>query len=64
MKYIVTFVWALMLTQMVNFILNSLNGGGPLNVWSGVLLAVLLTVTVIILDAMLKDDHKAASEDE
>lgn len=64
MKYIVTFVWALMLTQMLNFILNSLNGGGPLNVWSGVLLAVLLTVTVIILDAMLKDDHKAASEDE
>ncbi len=36
MKYIISFIWALMLTQMVNFVLNSLGGGGPLNIWSGV----------------------------
>jgi hypothetical protein len=45
-----------MLTQMVNFVLNSLGGGGPLNIWSGVLLAVLVTVTIIVLDFMLKPD--------
>ncbi|WP_371814490.1 DUF2929 family protein [Jeotgalicoccus sp. WY2] len=36
MRYLVTFLWAFMLTQMVNFILNSLAGGGPLNFWIGV----------------------------
>ncbi|MCC4722462.1 YjzD family protein [Salinicoccus sp. RF5] len=56
MKYIISFIWALMLTQMVNFVLNSLGGGGPLNIWSGVLLAVLVTLTIIVLDFMLKPD--------
>ncbi|WP_342388655.1 YjzD family protein [Salinicoccus bachuensis] len=57
MKYIISFIWALMLTQMVNFVLNSLGGGGPLNIWSGVLLAVLVTLTIIVLDFMLKPDE-------
>ncbi|CAD2073248.1 YjzD family protein [Phocicoccus pinnipedialis] len=56
MRYIVTFFWAFLLTQMVNFILNSLNGGGQLYVGIGVLLAVLITLTVFILDIMLKPD--------
>ncbi|WP_031547775.1 DUF2929 family protein [Salinicoccus luteus] len=57
MKYIISFIWALMLTQMVNFVLNSLGGGGPLNIWSGVLLAALVTLTIIVLDFMLKPDE-------
>ena len=38
MKYLVTFIWALILTQMVNFVLNSLNGGGSLDVIKPLLL--------------------------
>ena len=60
MKYIVTFVWALMLSQMVNFILNSLAGGGPYNFMSGIVLAVLIVVTVFILDFMMKDPNETA----
>lgn len=56
MRYIITFIWALMLTQMVNFVLNSLGGGGPYNVWSGVLLAVLITLAIVILDFILKPE--------
>ncbi|MCG1010045.1 YjzD family protein [Salinicoccus sp. ID82-1] len=56
MRYIISFIWALMLTQMVNFVLNSLGGGGPYNVWSGVLLAVLITLTLVILDLILKPE--------
>lgn len=62
MKYIISFIWALMLTQMVNFVLNSLGGGGPLNIWSGVLLAVLVTVTIIVLDSMLKPDRTSDAQ--
>ncbi|GAA3732389.1 DUF2929 family protein [Salinicoccus jeotgali] len=56
MKYLISFIWALMLTQMVNFVINSLGGGGPLNVWSGLLLAVIVTLTIFVLDFMLKPE--------
>ncbi|CAD2072902.1 MAG TPA: YjzD family protein [Jeotgalicoccus sp.] len=66
MRYIATFFWAFLLTQMVNFILNSLNGGGQLYVGIGVLLAVLISLTVFILDIMLKPDknYREVIEDE
>ena len=66
MRYIATFLWAFLLTQMVNFILNSLNGGGQLYVGIGVLLAVLISLTVFILDIMLKPDknYREVIEDE
>lgn len=63
MRYIVTFFWAFLLTQMVNFILNSLAGGGPLNVYSGILLAVIISLTVFILDVIMKDDSKAVHDE-
>ncbi|GAB3063101.1 YjzD family protein [Salinicoccus sesuvii] len=56
MRYLISFIWALMLTQMVNFVLNSLGGGGPYNVWSGVLLAVLITLALVILDLIMKPE--------
>lgn len=59
MRYIITFIWALMLTQMVNFILNSLQGGGELYLELGVVLAVLITLTMFILDIMMKDPKDA-----
>ena len=60
MKYIVTIFWALVLSQMVNFILNSLAGGGPYSFMSGIVLAVLIVVTVFILDFMMKDPNESA----
>ena len=60
MKYIVTIFWALVLSQMVNFILNSLAGGGPFSFMSGIALAVLIVVTVLVLDFMMKDPNETA----
>jgi hypothetical protein len=62
MRYIVTFFWSFILMQMVNFLLNSLNGGGPLNVYSGVLLAVLIAFTVFILDGIMKNEDETSEE--
>lgn len=52
MRYLVTFFWAFLLMQMVNFILNSLAGGGPLNFWTGILLAVFISFAVFVMDAL------------
>lgn len=64
MRYLVTFIWAFMLAQMINFILNSLAGGGPLSFWIGVLLAVLITAAVFITDALTKMSADPAASDE
>ena len=49
MKYLVTFIWAVILLQMVNFVLNSLNGGGTLNFITPIVLAVIFTIVIAIL---------------
>ncbi|AVP36639.1 DUF2929 family protein [Staphylococcus felis] len=49
MKYIVTLVWAILLLEMVNFVLNSLNGGGSVDVITPLVVAVITTIAVIIL---------------
>lgn len=64
MRYLVTFFWAFLLTQMVNFILNSLAGGGPLNFWIGVVLAVVITLTVLVLDVLTKMSADLNATDE
>ena len=57
MKYLVTFIWALILTQMVNFVLNSLNGGGSLDVIKPIIIAIIITIA--ILGAMIKPNDFA-----
>ncbi|MGV3043242.1 DUF2929 family protein [Staphylococcus rostri] len=52
MKYIITFIWAVILFEMVNFVLNSLNGGGPLNLVTPIALAAVVFVIILILDAV------------
>lgn len=64
MRYIITFFWAFLLTQMVNFILNSLAGGGPLNFWIGIILAVIITLAVFILDILTKMSADTHSSNE
>ncbi|MGO1923879.1 MAG: DUF2929 family protein [Jeotgalicoccus sp.] len=64
MRYLVTFLWAFMLTQMVNFILNSLAGGGPISFWIGVVLAVIITLSIFILDGLNKMSAEPNAGDE
>ena len=41
MKYLMTFIWAVLLLEMVNFVLNSLNSGPALNVINPIIIAIL-----------------------
>ena len=43
MKYLMTFIWAVLLLEMVNFVLNSLNSGPALNVINPIIMAVVFT---------------------
>ncbi|HDP4576663.1 DUF2929 family protein, partial [Staphylococcus aureus] len=54
MKHLVTFFWALLLMQMVNFVLNSLVGGDSLNVVNPIIMAVLFTIFTAIFAAVIK----------
>ena len=54
MRYLMTFIWSVLLLQMVNFVLNSLNSGPALNVINPIIIAVIFTIVVSILDPILK----------
>ncbi|UEX89579.1 DUF2929 family protein [Staphylococcus ratti] len=56
MKYFFTFFWAVLLLEMINFVLNSLNGGGPLNFIAPLVLAVLMVVVVALIDIAIKPE--------
>ena len=45
MRYLMTFIWAVLLLQMVNFVLNVINP---------IIIAVIFTIVVAILDPILK----------
>ena len=44
---------------MVNFVLNSLNGGGSLSFIAPVIIAVFITIMIAILGAMIKPNDYA-----
>ena len=52
MKYLVTFIWSLILLQMVNFVLNSLSGGGSLNFVAPVIIAIVFTIMIAVLSSL------------
>ncbi|MGV3243554.1 YjzD family protein [Staphylococcus sp. 11261D007BR] len=54
MKYIVTLVWAILLMEMVNFVLNSLGGGGPVDVITPIVVAVIITILIVLLDFAMR----------
>ncbi|EHJ06670.1 YjzD family protein [Staphylococcus simiae] len=54
MKHLVTLFWAILLFQMVNFVLNSLNGGESLNIVTPLIMAVIFTITTAIFAAVIK----------
>ncbi|HEC2146006.1 DUF2929 family protein [Staphylococcus delphini] len=50
MKYFITLIWAILLVEMINFVLNSLSGGGPLNVVTPLFVAVIMVIALALLD--------------
>ncbi|EOT2025738.1 DUF2929 family protein [Staphylococcus pseudintermedius] len=50
MKYFITLIWAILLVEMINFVLNSLSGGGPLNVVIPLFVAVIMVIALALLD--------------
>ncbi len=57
MKYFITLIWAILLLEMVNFVLNSLNGGGPINLITPIFLAVVMVIVISLLDAAGRPNH-------
>ncbi|CAD7360296.1 MULTISPECIES: DUF2929 family protein [Staphylococcus] len=57
MKYFITLIWAILLLEMVNFVLNSLNGGGPINLITPIFLAVVMVIVIALLDVAGRPNH-------
>ncbi|WP_323702888.1 DUF2929 family protein [Mammaliicoccus sp. Dog046] len=54
MHYILTFIWAFALSQMLNFVLHSLGGSEEaLNFVSPTIYAIVFLVIIIILDLLI-----------
>ncbi|WP_436855291.1 DUF2929 family protein [Staphylococcus caeli] len=62
MKYLAVLFWSIVLLQMINFVLNSLNGGGALNFVTPIIVAVIITIVVLVLDAMIKPNNNDTKE--
>ncbi|MGG3449539.1 MULTISPECIES: YjzD family protein [Bacillaceae] len=55
MQYIMTFVWTLFLSEMVVYVVSSMNGA-PFHAETGVLVAVVVTILLFILTALIPND--------
>lgn len=53
MKYIITLFWGVLLFHMVNFILNSLAGGGPMDLVQATIASLIFGVIVILFALVL-----------
>ena len=62
MKYLEVLFWSIVLLQMVNFVLNSLNGGGALNLITPIMGAVVFTIIIILFDLVIKPKHNNTNE--
>ncbi|MFY2828114.1 DUF2929 family protein [Staphylococcus arlettae] len=62
MKYLAVLFWAILLLEMVNFVLNSLDGGGALNLITPIVVAVILTIIVVLFDMIMKPLKKDTSQ--
>lgn len=56
MQYIMTFVWAFILVQMVNFVLMSLGGGHDLNLAFASIMGVVFGVLAVIVAALIPNE--------
>lgn len=56
MQYIMTFVWAFILVQMVNFVLMSLGGGQDLNLPFASIMGVIVGVLAIVIANIIPNE--------
>lgn len=55
MQYIITFIWAFLLSQMINFVLHSLGGTEePLNLINPTVYSIIFTVIVILFSVVVE----------
>jgi predicted PurR-regulated permease PerM len=57
-KYFWTFFWALLLMEMLNYVVNSMNGT-EFNFMMGVILAVVVTVLLFVMAALIPNEDSA-----
>ncbi|MBF0812699.1 MULTISPECIES: DUF2929 family protein [Staphylococcus] len=62
MKYLAVLFWSIILLQMINFVLNSLNGGGALNYITPVFGAIAFTIIIVLFDMVIKPSKHDAKE--
>ncbi|MCG7339406.1 YjzD family protein [Staphylococcus sp. ACRSN] len=62
MKYLAVLFWAILLLEMVNFVLNSLDGGGSLNLITPLIAAVVFTIVVVLFDLVIKPKSNQSKE--
>ena len=62
MKYIAVLFWSIVLLQMVNFVLNSLSGGGALNLITPIIGAIVFTIIVVLFDLIIKPSKHETKE--
>ncbi|OLN23831.1 DUF2929 domain-containing protein [Domibacillus antri] len=55
MQYIMTFIWTLILSEMVVYVVSSMNSA-VFHVETGVLIAVVVTILLFILTALIPND--------
>ena len=64
MKYIMVLIWSILLLEMVGFVLTSLDGGSSVNWILPIIVAVVFTIFVAILTAIIKPTHKSYQEEQ
>lgn len=62
MKYLAVLFWSIVLLQMVNFVLNSLSGGGALNLITPIVGAIVFTIIVVLFDLIIKPSKHETKE--
>ncbi|OMP67102.1 YjzD family protein [Domibacillus epiphyticus] len=55
MQYIMTFIWTLILSEMVVYVVSSMNGA-TFHFETGVLISIAVTILLFILTALIPND--------
>ncbi|KIL73086.1 hypothetical protein SD78_3274 [Bacillus badius] len=56
MQYIMTFFWTFLLTEMLTYVVSSMNGA-EFNFMTGLILSIIATILLFIFSALLTDDQ-------
>lgn len=62
MKYLATLFWSIVLLQMINFVLNSLAGGGEFNLITPIVGAIFFTIIIVLFEMVIKGNNDDTKE--